>query len=63
MKIPRHHIGQPERQEELEAQLEKMMTDMVIEASDAGYELDEISAAMKNVRDFTRNFRRRDLTE
>lgn len=57
MKIPRYHIGQPERRAQLESELEKRMTDMIIEASEAGYESDEILAAMKNVRDFNRIFR------
>jgi hypothetical protein len=60
MKIPRHHIGQPERQDELEYHFEKRITDLIIEATDAGYNADEMLLALKNVPNFKRIFHRCD---
>jgi hypothetical protein len=63
MKIPRHHVGQPERQDDLEHEVEKRITDLIIEATDAGYDTTEMLVALKNVLNFKRMIYRNDRPE
>jgi hypothetical protein len=58
MKIPRHHVGQPERQDDLEHEVERRITDLIIEGTDAGFDTAEMLVALKNVLNFKRLFHR-----